>query len=660
MSETAKSARAAMKAKAQRLGGSDRPLEKVDSSSWSPPELLNSTTKTGARPLTRRAYKSGGKVKGPATKARADRPARKTGDASLSANSLINRNVKAANAEREGAGKHVGGFKNGGSTYGVPAKMRLLKTHTDGDNTAKVYKNPDTGEHQVKFYKDGVHQSKADYFADDPSDAHETAQYQLKRGLKRGGRAEKCEGGEMKRTKKDGGGGLRSESTQYEKAKRNAVDEASDYGMDSAHNMESLRKATRNFEQAAKETGYSNRKSGGRAKKTIGGMLGGPMGGLIPMGINALRGKGDKDEKKNGGRAGKFMGGPMMQPGGMLAGATPAGPSGMPAGQGMPGGPTVGGPDPRLGIVAKNALNFGAGAQGSPYKKGGAVKHLDVAADKALIKKMVKSSARTGKMDGGGADDDSSQMSYSGSDADRNMQMMGKSKGSLGDTSSFKGIAAPSGRMGMEQAREMGGTMNKGGRAKHAKGGEVFSGKGYPFKVPGADGGRTARASGGRATKGKTNINIVIAAGKGPQGGPPAGLMPPPPSGGGRPVMMPPPPPGGAGAGAPPMPMPIPMPMPMGGAGGPPPGMPPMPRKAGGRITKTAHSYKDMEAGAGSGEGRLQKTEIAKRSMHNSGGKVGHRSYRSYKDMDAGSGGGLGRLEKTEIAAKHSGIQKAY
>jgi len=475
MSETAKSARAAMKAKAQRLGGSDRPLEKVDSSSWSPPEMLNSTTKTGARPLTRRAYKSGGKVKGVEAKARADRPARKSGDASLSANSLINRNVKDANSEREGAGKHIGAFK-------------------------------------------------------------------------KGGRAEKCEGGEMKRTKKDNGGGLRSEATQYEKAKRNAVDEASEYGMDSAHNMDSLTKATRAFEQAAKETGYSNRKHGGRTKK--------------------------------------FMGGPMMQPGGMLAGA---GPSGMPAGQGMPGGPTAGGPDPRLGIVGKNALNFGAGAQGTPYKKGGAVKHSDEAADKALIKKMVKPSARTGK----------------------------------------------------------------------EKGGEVFSGKGYPFKVPGADGGRTARAAGGRTGKGKTNINIVIAAGKSPQGGPPAGgLMPPPPPGG-RPVMMP-PPPGGAGAGAPPMPMPIPMPMPMGGAGGPPPGMPPMPRKAGGRITKTAHSYKDMEAGAGSGEGRLQKTEIAKRAMHNSGGKVGHRSYRSYKDMDAGSGGGLGRLEKTEIAAKHSGIQKAY
>jgi hypothetical protein len=39
----------------------------------------------------------------------------------------------------------------------------------------------------------------------------------------------------------------------------------------------------------------------------------------------------------------------------------------------------------------------------------------------------------------------------------------------------------------------------------------------------------------------------------------------------------------------------------------------PMPRKTGGRVTKVAKSYKDMEAGSGSGEGRLQKTDIAKR-----------------------------------------------
>jgi len=352
------------------------------------------------------------------------------------------------------------------------------------------------------------------------------------------------------------------------------------------------------------------------------------------------------------------MGGPMMQPGGMLAGA---GPSGMPAGQGAPGGPTAAGPDPRLGIVPKNAMNFGAGAQGSPYKKGGAVKHSDEAADKALIKKMVKPSARTGKNKGG-------DLSYPESKVRKIAEGVSGLSGDAAEK--WKKTSQPNnwtsttgggydGRPPyMDEPREITGeNYKKGGRAKHAKGGEVFSGKGYPFKVPGADGGRTARATGGR-TKGKTNINIIVAAGKGQQPGmPPAGMTPPPPAPGGRPVMMPPPPPGGAGAGAPPMPMPIPMPMPMGGA--PAGGPPPMPRKAGGRITKTAHSYKDMEAGAGSGEGRLQKTEIAKRAMHNSGGKVGHRSYRSYKDMDAGSGGGLGRLEKTEIASKHSGIQKA-
>jgi hypothetical protein len=63
-----------------------------------------------------------------------------------------------------------------------------------------------------------------------------------------------------------------------------------------------------------------------------------------------------------------------------------------------------------------------------------------------------------------------------------------------------------------------------------------------------------------------------------------------------------------------------------------------------------------MDAGAGSGKGRLEKTEIAesKRSAR----KVGGRTYSSYKDMDAGSGGGFGRLEKAEIASKTARIEK--
>ncbi len=196
----------------------------------------------------------------------------------------------------------------------------------------------------------------------------------------------------------------------------------------------------------------------------------------------------------------------------------------------------------------------------------------------------------------------------------------------------------------MEFSGAQGTPYKKGGRTKKLGGGALMGGI-LPAMAMGEMGGkdkdedRKARKSGGRA-KGKTNINIIIGAGKpaGPEmmqgaGGPP---MPPP----GVPVPLP----GGAPGGMPPAP-------PMGGMPMPPapPGMPsPMGRKTGGRTV--AKSYKDMTAGAGSGEGRMQKTEIAegKREARKAGGKV----YRSYKDMDAGAGSGLGRLEKTEIEAR--------
>ena len=176
----------------------------------------------------------------------------------------------------------------------------------------------------------------------------------------------------------------------------------------------------------------------------------------------------------------------------------------------------------------------------------------------------------------------------------------------------------------MDFAGAQGTPYKAGGRTKKLGGGALMGGilpamamgdMGKKDKDEGKKaGGRIARKSGGRA-KGKTNINIIIGAGKPATpdmmqgaGGPP---MPP----GGIPVPLP-----GGPQGAPPMPMGGMGAMPMPPA---PPAMPaPMARKTGGRTV--AKSYKDMTAGAGSGEGRMQKTEIAegKREARKAGGKV--------------------------------------
>jgi len=444
MSDMAKQARAAMKAKAKRLG-EDRPTEKVDSSTWTPPELLNADVKTGMRPITRRAYKSGGKVEGAKAIANMGKSPR-TGNKPITADSLVNKNMKEANEEREGY-KHIGGLK-----------------------------------------------------------------------------------------------------------------------------------------------------SGGRAKK----MVGGPMEGAQRM-MQRAQSVGD------------------------VPGATM-----------------------NFSPIKKGSISP---ARGVGLKKGGsAEKHEDVAEDKALIKKMVKPSARTGKAEGGEAKETwTPNLLVKTTSEPLTSQGSGTFVRNPEKEKTFTRDYPPQPK---PKAASGGHIIKKEVRAKRATGGQVFSGPGYPGKVPGVvPGGRTAHARGGKA-KGKTNINIIIGGGKpgamptDPMGGPtlPPGIGAGPP--GGIPVQVPPnaPPPG---AGAMPMPMPIPMPGPAGPAG--PPGMP-MPRKSGGRAYR---SYKDMDAGAGSGKGRLEKTEIAERSAR----KVGGRTYSSYKDMDASAANGKGRLEKAEIASKTARIE---
>ncbi len=115
MSEYAEGPRRAMKAKAQRLAGG-KTEGQIDASGWKPEgevEPLNNETKTGMRPVSKRAFKKGGKVHGKEAHHHAGRAKRKSGGA-LTAESLANTNVKSANEERPGGRDHVGGYKHGG------------------------------------------------------------------------------------------------------------------------------------------------------------------------------------------------------------------------------------------------------------------------------------------------------------------------------------------------------------------------------------------------------------------------------------------------------------------------------------------------------------------------------------------------------------------
>ena len=184
MSDTAKKARAAMKAKAQRLGA-DRPTQKVDSSTWTPPGLLNADVKTGMRPISRRQFKKGGKVVGECATARADRMPRKAGGKAITADSLVNRNVKEANESREGI-KHVGGMKKGGAAG--------RKHREDGGDVVSRIKDPNPS-------PDYSPKTDPDYKPSGGPSAEEREALTKKAaeaaGRKSGGRAKKMDGGIM-------------------------------------------------------------------------------------------------------------------------------------------------------------------------------------------------------------------------------------------------------------------------------------------------------------------------------------------------------------------------------------------------------------------------------------------------------------------------------
>jgi len=511
MSQTAKTSRDAMKAKAKRLASAD-PHTKVDSSDWTPPSAENASTQTGMRPLSKRAYKKGGKVIGKAEgmKAahRADRAPRKSGGRSepdrahryLTPDNLINRDVRMANEAREGT-KHIGGLKHGGKAHksngggfdmgGGGLDMgqadRSLrrssskpkpKSYSVLNSSGKVVSTHDNhGDAMRKLFKLG--------------DDLDFGGHELKANYKSGGRAHKFSGG----------------------VGENPVGQQN--------------------QMMGKAAGMM--KKGGRAHK----LSGGPNGTLQnyleaarpELAVSKMMGDEEGVRKRSAG---------IRNASNKLSGVANAGNASfeMPDyGEMYPG-------KKRGGKTDGHKVEWLHHKK--PHHAHGGKAHPDEAEDKKLMHKVLK--AKAFKAEGGAAHPH--------------------------DCKCHKCW---------------------GGKAEKNKGGGVFKGEGYPFKVPGeVKGGRSAHAHGGKAGKGKMNVNIIIASGhhdKGAMGGQPMPNAP----------VSPRTPPVGAGA-----PMPPPGMMPSGGgapgAGGPPmppPGM--MPRKSGGRTTYP------IDSGAGGGEARLEK-----------------------------------------------------
>lgn len=188
----AKSLREAMKDKAKRLASATS--EKVDSSTFTPAEMLDADVKTGMRPISKRALKAGGKVDGGDMKHHAGRRARKAGgrvDVTEKVG-LANTDQKTANEDRDGK-KHVGGFKKGGRTGKMGGGLMKGNEGIRNDAASLDAVGPnETGERMEPTKQRYISPSEADRLMAE-SNAAMRARGDLTR-RKNGGKADKWEG----------------------------------------------------------------------------------------------------------------------------------------------------------------------------------------------------------------------------------------------------------------------------------------------------------------------------------------------------------------------------------------------------------------------------------------------------------------------------------